>query len=133
MRAHQVTLNVANGNLSTARFQINRRSRGHLNFKIYVAYVSTIAIIAHDVDHQASFGLSGIEMHRRRFHCGRNANLVTRPGFNCDRAGEIFQLDAHVLPGRVMARDSLLGEHAAGDNEYEEKGRKGCETYSVSG
>ena len=133
MCAHQIALNVADTDLSASCFQINRRSRRHLNLEIHVAYVTTVAIITHDVDHQTRFGLSGVEMHRGGLHGSSDANLIPRPGLDRDRAGEVFQLNTNILAGGVVSRHALLRERSRRKNEYDEEGRKGCKTYSIAG
>src|SRR5438552_19099150 len=108
MRAHQVTLDVADVNLAAPGFQINRSSRRHLNLEVHITYVAAAAVIADDVDYQARLGLARIEMRRRRLHCRGDANLVLRPRFDRDRAGKVFQLQADSLARWKVTRSFLL-------------------------
>src|SRR6266481_7651708 len=133
MRSHQIALNITHTDLPAAGFQINRRSGRHLNLKIHIAQVATVAVVSHDVDDQTCLGLPGVEMDCGGFHGRGDSNLIARPRFDRNRPGEILQLDPDVLSGWIMPRYSLLGERAGGYNEYEEEGRKCCKTCSVYG
>src|SRR3989440_7738668 len=52
VRAHQITLNVIDGNLTAARFEIDRRSCRQLNLEVHVSDIVTSAVVADDVNHQ---------------------------------------------------------------------------------
>src|SRR5258706_7334993 len=131
MRADQVSLDITDTDLTASCFQIDRRSWRHLNLEFHVAHSTTIAIIRHYVDDQSCISLSGVEMYGRGFHRSGDADFIPCPGLNGDRPGEVLQLNADVLPGRIVTRHSLLGEGVGIDHEYEKEGRKGCKTYSV--
>src|SRR3979490_2221902 len=72
-------------------------------------------------------------MHCGRFHGRGDSNLITRPGLNGDRPGEVFQFNADVLSSWIVPGHSLLGEGTRTTTKYDEQGSKGCETCSVFG
>src|SRR5712692_3249060 len=72
-------------------------------------------------------------MCRRRFHQGRDANLVPRPRFDGDRAEEVFQLQTDSFARGKTSRHFLLGKRIGRRKRDQESEKRRKLTYSVSG
>src|SRR2546425_7413469 len=113
VRAHQITLNIADTDLPASSFKIDRGADRQLNLEIHITDVATATIIADDVDHESCLGLSRIKCSFAGVHERGHKDLVALPRFNGDRAGDIFQFKANVLAGRKTARNLLLRQSDA--------------------
>src|SRR5580765_7140513 len=108
MRAHQLTLNIGDADLTTTRFEIDRRSRRQLNFEIHVADIFP-AIVSDDIDDESGLSLPRIESSFPSVHLRGNADLIFGPRLDGDGAGNIPQFQTNVLAGGIIARQALLG------------------------
>ena len=121
MRAKQIALHIANGDLAAASFQIQGRPGGNLHFEIHVADISAISIIANDVDDQTGGCLSRVKMHCWSFHRSCDLDFIARPGLDRDGAGQVLQLQPYVLAGGKLARHPLLSKRAGRNDQNHEE------------
>ncbi len=85
MGAHQFTLDIVDGDLTAARFEIDRRSRRQLNFEIHVADIFP-AIVSHNINDESGLSLPRIESSFPSIHFRGNADLIFGPGLDGDGA-----------------------------------------------
>ena len=108
MGPHQFTLNIGDADLTTARFEIDRRSRRQLYLEIHVADVFA-PIVSDDIDDESGLSLPRIKSSFPRVHLGGNADLILGPRLDGDGAGNIPQFQTNVFAGGIIPRQALLG------------------------